>query len=154
MRRGTWVPGIRVSDGSFDTDHNHHTRWIPVVDDAGVPIVDEDGEPLRRQVVGGEGCPVCLRHDHTDETPFGWTQLWVRGKKPNKVSGDYLVREFRLPVPAWHFTCAACTGDGDLDGIAATCDLWSPEGARWRRENPHRFTGQLELAVADDGASF
>lgn len=147
--------GHRAGVDVLDTPHNHHSRWVPVLDVNGFAVYDDAGEKVLRHVEGAEGCPVCAKHDHTDTTIFGWTVTAQRGAKPNKVSGDHLIREHREPVPAWHFTCEACHelahGDpGSLEGVALTCDLWSPEGARFRRANPERFPGQIPMLIEGD----
>lgn len=103
---------------------------------------------------GAERCPSCGRHDHADTTPYGYTVLTHRGEKVNPKTESYIEREYRLPVPAWHFTCLACRGALDhLEGVALTCDVWTREGLRFRQANRELFPGQLPLVMDDEHLS-
>lgn len=80
-------------------EHNHLSRRVKVLDEAGEPVLDEDGFEVTRMLVGAEGCPICGRHDHSDVRVAGY----CRGGQ----------------VKCWELSCPAC-GDPNVEMTSVT----------------------------------
>lgn len=114
------VRGLKTRTGSLAA-HNHKARVVNVYDASGQPVVDEDGAPVVETLVGRAACPVCLKHDHSDRTIYGFTIT----KSAFDTSEGKKIIEHKEPVPAWYFTCPRC---GVFEQAQEFCSTWTPAG--------------------------